>query len=134
VQHATKAAVDELIGGEHLAGEVAWQEERGDDDATEHVTEDDLQETEVSREGNSWNGDDGERGGLCRDDGERDCPPWNRVAGKEVALERAVGWRGSFALAEAQSEERNANQIDCDKDQVGSAEACQARCREGEYR
>ena len=43
-----EAAVDELVGGEHLAGEVARQEECRHDDAAEHVADDDLQEAEVA--------------------------------------------------------------------------------------
>ena len=71
--------------------EVARQEERGDDDAAEHVADDDLEEAEVAGEGQAGDGDDGEGGGFGGDDGERDGPPGNGVVGEEVALQRAIG-------------------------------------------
>ena len=85
VERGAEAAVDELVGGEHLAVEVARQEEGGDDDAAEHVAEDDLQEAEVAGEGDAGDADDGEGGGFGGDDGERDGPPGNGVVGEEVA-------------------------------------------------
>ena len=91
VQRGAEAAVDELVGGEHLALEVARQEERCDDDAAEHVADDDLEEAEVAGEGHAGDGDDGEGDGFGGDDGERDGPPGDGVVGEEVALERAVG-------------------------------------------
>ena len=42
VEGGAEALVDELVGGEHLAAEVFGQKELGDDDAAEHVAEDDL--------------------------------------------------------------------------------------------
>ena len=96
VQEGAEALVDELVGGEHLAGEVARQKERGDDDAAEHVADDDLQEAEVAGEGDAGDGDDGEGGGFGGDDGERDGPPGDGVVGEEVGLEGLV-WLGAVA-------------------------------------
>ncbi len=64
VQDGAEAAVDELVGGEHLAAEVFWKKQEGDDDASEHVAEDDLQEAHVAAEGYAGDGDDGEGAGF----------------------------------------------------------------------
>jgi hypothetical protein len=90
VERLAEAAIDELIGGEHLALEVLGQEEHGDDDAAEHVADDDLQEAEVAGEGEAGRADDGERGGFGGDDGEGDGPPGDGAVGEEVAAERFV--------------------------------------------
>ena len=87
VERVAEAAVDELVGGEHLALEVVGQEESGDDDAAEHVADDDLEEAEVAGEGEAGRADDGERGGFGGDDGERDGPPGDGAVGQEVAAE-----------------------------------------------
>ncbi len=91
VEGGAEAAVDELVGGEHLAAEVAREKERGDDDAAEHVAEDDLEEAEVAGEGDAGDGDDGEGGGFGGDDGEGDGPPGDAVVGEEVGFE-GFGW------------------------------------------
>ncbi len=122
VQRGAEAAVDELVRGEHLAGEVARKEEGGDDDAAEHVTDDDLQKAEVAGERDAGDGDDGESGGFGRDDGERDGPPWDRVVGEEVAFERAVCGCGAARFAEAQAEERDADEVSRYESEIEDAE------------
>jgi hypothetical protein len=102
--------VDELVGGQHLAAKVARQEEHRNHDAAEHVSDHDLQKAEVAGEGDAGHGDDGEGGGFGRDDGERDGPPGDGVVGQEIALERAV-LRDALALAEAEPEERDGDEI-----------------------
>ena len=97
VERAAEAAVDELVGGEHLAVEVFRQEEHGDDDAAEHVADDDLQEAEVAGEGEAGDADDGEGAGFGGDDGERDGPPGDGVVGEEVAAEGFVARLAAFA-------------------------------------
>ena len=87
VQKRTETAVDELIGREHIPGEIAGQKQSGDHDAPEEVAEHDLQEAEVARKGNAGNGDDGKRGGFGGDDGKGNGPPGDRIAGKEVGLQ-----------------------------------------------
>ena len=57
-----------------------------DDDAAQHVAEDDLQKAEVAGEGEAGHADDGERAGFRGDDGERDGPPGHGAVGEEVAL------------------------------------------------
>ena len=89
VQSGAEALVDELVGGEHLALKVVGQEDQRDDDAAEHVADDDLQEAEVAGERDAGDADDGEGAGLGRDDGERDGPPGDRLVGEEVAAQRA---------------------------------------------
>ena len=118
VQGVAEAAVDELIGGEHLALEVFWQEEQGHHDAPEHVSDDDLQEPKVAGECQSRRADDGQRGGLGGDDGERNRPPRHRAVGQEVAAQRAIARRracgraaGRAMAAETQPEERDGYQV-----------------------
>ena len=64
VEDGAETLVDELVGGEHLAAKVLRQEERGNDDASQHVAENDLQETHISGEGYAGDRDDGEGAGL----------------------------------------------------------------------
>ena len=121
MQSVAEALIDQLIGGQHLACEVARQEERCNDDATDHVAEDDLQEAEVSGEGDAWYGDDGERRGLSGDDRERYGPPGNGVVGEKVGLERLVDFFAT-AFGEAQAEEGDADQVERDDDEVDGME------------
>ncbi len=107
MKRAAEAPVDELVGGEHLALKVAREKEHGDDDTSDHVADDDLQEAEVAGEGYSGDADDGERAGLGGDDGERDGPPGHAAVGEEVALQRLRC--AAFFLAKAQAEERDPN-------------------------
>jgi hypothetical protein len=95
VEHGAEAAVDELVRGEQFAAEVLREQQEADDDASDQVSEDDLEEAEVVVVGEAGDADDGERAGLGGDDGERDRPPGNVAVGEEVVAQRAM------ALAEA---------------------------------
>ena len=64
VKAVSETLVDELVGGEHLALEVAGEKERGDYDPSDHVPDDDLEEAEVAGEGYAGDADDGEGAGL----------------------------------------------------------------------
>ena len=120
VQRVAEAPVDELVGGEHLSLEVFGQEDDGNDDATDHVADDELEEAEISTEGQAGNGDDGEGAGFGRDDGERDGPPGDGLVGEEVAAQGAGV--GVFAAAEVQAEERDADEVDDDEGEVDRVE------------
>ena len=120
VEDGAEATVDELVGGEHLAGEVARKKEGGDDDAAEQIPDHDLQEAEVARKRDAWDGDDGQRGGFGGDHGERDGPPRDGVAGEEVVLERPV--LVGAVPAELKTEQCNRDEVDCDEDEVGGAQ------------
>ena len=87
MQRRPEALIDELVGCQHVPAKVLRQKKHGDDDAPDHVAEDDLQEAHVSREGHAGNRDDRERAGLGRDNRERDGPPGDGVVGEEVGLE-----------------------------------------------
>jgi hypothetical protein len=95
VEHGAEAAVDELVRGEQFAAEVLREQQEADDDASDQVSEDDLEEAEIVVVGEAGDADDGERAGLGGDDGERDRPPGNVAVGEEVVAQRAM------ALAEA---------------------------------
>src|ERR1700682_3879370 len=64
MQRGSETAGNRLVGGEHLSLKVPRQEDQRDDDAANHVAEDDLQEAEVSCIGDAGDGDDGEGRGL----------------------------------------------------------------------
>jgi len=64
VECGAEAPVDELVGGQHLSLKIFGKEDDGDDDAADHVTEDDLQKPEVAAKCEAGNGNDGERAGL----------------------------------------------------------------------
>lgn len=88
MESAAEALVDELVGGEHFPLKIPGKEQRGDDDAAEHVADDDLKKAEVSGEGHAGNADDGESTGFGGDDREGDGPPGHAPVGEEVAFER----------------------------------------------
>ena len=83
------------------------------------------------REGHARDGDDGERRGLGRDDGERDGPPRDGVVGEEVALERAICRGCAARFAEAQAEERDADEVGRYESEVENAEPlrCEKNCK-----
>src|SRR5579872_3082182 len=58
VQRLAKAALDELIGGEQLAFEIVGKQQDADDDASEEVTDNDLQKAEVGIVSQAGNADD----------------------------------------------------------------------------
>ncbi len=60
----TEAAIDELVGGQHLAAKVARQKEQRDDNAPEHIAEYDLKEAEIAGKGDTRDGDDGQGAGF----------------------------------------------------------------------
>ena len=130
VQRSAEAAVDELVGGEHLAGEVARQEERCHDNAAEHVADNDLEEAEVAREGDAGDGDDREGRGLGGDYRKRDGPPRDGVVGEKVALERAIRCGGSARFAKAKAEERDADEVDDDREVEGMQAGRESECRQ----
>ena len=107
-----EARTDELIRRHQLAFEVARQKEHTDNDAAEQVAQCDLQEPEVTREGEAGDADDGEGAGLRGDDGQRDGPPRHVTVGKEVRPQRPL------AVAKAESEQGNAQQIEDDDGDV----------------
>ena len=84
------------------------QQHEADDDAAYDVAHDDLKEREVRVVGEARDADDGQRAGLGGDDGERDRPPRDVAVGKKVIPQRAL------LLAEAQPEQRDADQVERD--------------------
>jgi hypothetical protein len=130
VERKPEAPVDKLVGRKHRALEVFGQEDKRDDDASDHVTEDDLKEAEVAGESYAGNGDDGEDRGFGGDNGEGYGPPGNGIVGEEVILEGlfrfAVG-AGGYGFAEAKPEEGDAEQIGNDECEIEGVEARRPR-------
>jgi hypothetical protein len=109
---------------------IARQKEQAHGDASEQIAEDDLQEAEVAGVGYAGDADDGERAGLCGDDGKRDGPPGDSPAAEKVAAQCA---RLSIFATEAQAEDGDGGEIDEDEDQVRQAQV-DGRDGEGESR
>ena len=112
MQSLAEACADELIGRHELAFEVARQKQEADNDASEQVAEGYLEKSEVAGEGETGDADDGEGAGLRGDDGERDGPPGYVAIGKKVGAQRTL------AVAEAQAEPGDAQQIEDDRGNV----------------
>ncbi len=130
VQGVAEAAVDQLIGGQHLPLKVFGQEERGHHDATEHIADDDLQEAEVAGECQPRCADDGERRCLCRHNRQRNRPPRDCLVGQKVATQRAVERHlacgraaGRAMAAEAQPEERDCHQVQPNHAEIDNMQA-----------
>jgi hypothetical protein len=56
----------------------------GEDNAGNDVTDNDLDERNISAISRRGNTDDGERAGFGGDDGKANAPPWSIFAAKEV--------------------------------------------------
>ena len=65
-----EADAHQLVGREHFAAEIGRQKQRGDHQARQEISEDQLQKSEVSGERQRRRADHGERAGLGRNDGE----------------------------------------------------------------
>ena len=87
-----------------------------DDDASDHVADDELQDSEVLLVGESGQADDREGAGFGGDDRNRDRPPRNPVASKEVVFEI-----GSMA-AKAQAKQRNCDEVRDDDGKIQRVE------------
>src|SRR5262245_20692038 len=81
------------------------KQEDGDHDPREQVSEDDLQEAEISVEGQGRGADDGEGAGFRGYDGEADRPPRRGASSEEVVGEVFLSG------AETGSEPRDGDQV-----------------------
>ena len=93
------------------------QEYEGDDDTSHHIAHRDLQKREVRIVGQAGHADDGERAGFGRHDRQRDRPPRNVAVCEKVIAQRAL------FFSEAQSEQRDADQVDGDDGEVEMVES-----------
>ena len=81
------------------------QQNESDHEAADDVSHDDLKKREIGVVGEAGNADDGERAGFRGHDGKRNRPPGNVAAGEEIIAQ------GTLALAEAQTEQSDPDQI-----------------------
>src|SRR5208283_4878004 len=88
------------------------QQHEADDDAPDEIANHQLQEGEIGVIGKARHADDGEGAGFSGNDGERNRPPRDVTAGEKVIAQRPL------SLAKTQSEERDAQQIDCDQRKI----------------
>ena len=73
-----------MVGGLQPLFEVGGDQQKTDHYTAHHVSQDQLEESEISGVGEGWDPDEGEGAGLGSDDGEADDPPGKVAAGQEV--------------------------------------------------
>src|ERR1700728_3646146 len=111
-QPAAEAVLDQFVSGVKIAAKIMRQQHKADHDAPCQVTHYYLQEGEVRVVGKAGNADNSERAGFGCDYGKRDGPPGNIAPSKKVIAQRAL------PLAEAQSKQRDARQIQRDNREI----------------
>ena len=82
------------------------EQNEADDNSPDDVAENNLKKREVRIVGKAGNADDRERAGLCRDDGERDGPPWDVPSGQKIIAQSAL------LFPKTQAEQRDARKIE----------------------
>src|SRR5260370_4276211 len=116
MQGTAEALIDQLIRGQHLALKILRQEDQRHHNPSQHVADDDLQKSEVSRERHARNANNRQRTGLRRDDRQRNRPPRNRLVSKKEAPQRP---RIRISAApKTQTKQRDAEQVDNDQRQI----------------
>ena len=104
-----KPAVDQLVGGQHLALKVPRQKQQRHYHPPAHVAEDNLQEPEVSRKRQPRRSDDCQRAGLCRHNRQPDGPPRDGLVRQKIPAQRFILCRP--APCKPQPKQRNRNQV-----------------------
>src|SRR5215471_10823179 len=84
------------------------KQDKADDNASHHVADDYLQEREIGVVSQAGNADDRQRASFGGDDGKRDGPPWDVASREEVVAQSAL------LLAKAETEQRDADQVERD--------------------
>src|SRR5947209_5696480 len=121
-QPAPKPALDEFVSSIEVAAKVVRQQNEADKDASDDVSEHNLEKGEIRVISQAGDANDRQRAGLGSHDGQRNCPPRDVAVGKKVVLERAL------ALSEAQTEEGYARQVNGNDGEIESIEthACES--------
>ncbi len=88
------------------------QQNEADNDASDQISQNDLQKGEIRIVGEAGNADDGERAGLGGDDRKRNRPPGN------VAIRQKVVAQGALPLAEAQAKQSDPHEIERDDREI----------------
>jgi hypothetical protein len=87
---APEPALQQLVGRVDLAPEVGGDEERRDEQPSDDVADDELQERPVAAVGGSGRADERERARLGGDDAGGDGPPGHAARGQEVVAHGAA--------------------------------------------
>ena len=98
------------------------QQHETDHHASDHISHHHLQESQVGVISKSRDADDGEGAGFGGDDGKCDGPPGNIASREKIIAQSAV------PLAEAQSEQSDADQVERDNRKIEFVET-HAFCR-----
>ena len=109
-----EAPIEQLVGRQHVPGEVRRDEQHRDQHARHHVAHHDLQVGEVAaelgpgkrRERDRRHADERQRARLGRDDREADHPPADVARADEVVGDRVL------RAAEARAERRDAGEVE----------------------
>jgi hypothetical protein len=83
-----EAPLHEFVGGEHLALEIARQENGRNHHPGQQISENHLEKNVAPAVGQRRRADNGQRAGFRRNDGERDGPPRRGLAAQKVVFER----------------------------------------------
>lgn len=113
-QLRAEPSLNQLIGRIELAAKILRQEHKADDDATDYISHDHLQKSQIGIVGEAGNADDGQRARLRRDNRQGNCPPGNIAIGEEIVTHRPL------AFAEAQAKQRYPGQVRGDNQQVNA--------------
>src|SRR3954451_15661695 len=113
----TETFLDPFVGGEQLSAEVMRQQYKTDEETSNHVSHDNLQESKIGVISQAGDADDGQRAGLCGNDRERNCPPGDVASGKKVVAQCAL------ALAKAHAEQRDADQVNSNEREIDGVQA-----------
>jgi hypothetical protein len=112
VQRLAEPAINQLIGGVHLAAKVLGDEQHADDDSRQQISEYDLQKAEISIKRQAGNADDGQRAGFSGNNRQRNGPPGN------VAVSQKIVAESTLRFTEAQPKDCDRRQIKRDDRQI----------------
>ncbi len=110
-----KTAIHQFISGEHLTPKIVRKEEHGDDNAPEQISQNQLQEGEVTGKRQRGRPDHRQSTRFSRDNREGNRPPWRAPAAQEIILESRL-----FFL-ELRPEPGDKQQVGSDYPQVHNA-------------
>ncbi len=113
---AAETSIEKLIDGQQLAAKIRRDEQQRNDDATEQVTEDQLQKLKVSatRESDAGNRDESDRRGFGRNDRKGHSPPRHGTIAEKVVA------RGLLLAAKPGPKQNDPDQVAEDDDEIES--------------
>jgi hypothetical protein len=115
MQPRTETLADHLVGGKQFSAKISRQKQDTDHNPAQQISENNLQKSPVTREGQAGDADDGKRARLGRHDRERNRPPRKLAIGEEVTFQRTV------RAAKPQAKQGDPNEINPNQRQINRA-------------